>query len=59
MLRLSVGDQVGDERRCELVVFGPDGKGPTEISAGEATIKLKKYIYTVHHQSVLNQLQNL
>lgn len=45
MLRLSVGDQVGDERRCELVVFGPDGEGSAEISAGEATTKFKKYIY--------------
>lgn len=35
MLRLSVGDQTGDERWAELVLFGPDGEGSTEISAAE------------------------
>lgn len=35
MIRLGVWDQVSDERRGELVLFGPDGKGPAEISAGE------------------------
>lgn len=33
MLSLSVGDQVGDERLCYHVPFGPDAEGPAEISA--------------------------
>lgn len=32
---LGVWDQVGDEWRCKLVLFGPDGEGPAEISAGD------------------------
>lgn len=56
MLCLSVGDQVGDERRCELVVFGPDGEGPAEISAGEATIKLKNiYISNSSDEEIILQ----
>lgn len=34
VIRFSVWDQVVDERRCKLLLFGPDGKGPAEILAG-------------------------
>lgn len=36
MLSASVRDQVSDECLRELVLFGPDGEGPAEISAGDA-----------------------
>lgn len=35
VLGLRVGHQVGDERLCELVLFGPDGERPAEIPAGD------------------------
>lgn len=35
VIGLRVGHQVGDERLCELVLFGPDGEGPAEIPAGD------------------------
>lgn len=35
VIRLSVWDQVGDEWWRKLVLFGPDGEGPAEISAGD------------------------
>lgn len=35
VLCLSVWHQVGDECRCKLVLVGPDGEGPAEISSGD------------------------
>ena len=41
MICLSVWDEVGDERWCELVLFGPDGESPAKIGAWETEKKKK------------------
>lgn len=43
MICLSVWNQVGDECRCELLLFGPEGEGPAEISAGDTGQKKKTW----------------
>lgn len=53
MISLSVWDKVIEKRRCELVLFGPDGEGPAEIPtgaerervSGEVSLSLTSFYY--------------